>query len=268
MHRYSYCSAYAIMRSMNSVSQRGFTIIETTLVLAIAGLLAVGILVGSGLAINQQRYRDSVNRLRSTIQNQYAETAAIFNSRDGRQRCADQGAERLTIVTTGDQERRGTSDCVIIGRYLTINGQNIVARNVVAKEKSGSLVTDSNAEEVNMLRTAYRMEPIDGDKLESDIEWGMTTRPRNGSQDGALSILIIRSPISGSILTFATTSRAPIGSANMKSLIGNQFMARRELCVDPNGTPMFGAQLGVRLEANASGGSAVSTPLESEGVCS
>lgn len=253
---------------MNSVRQRGFTIIETTLVLAIAGLLAVGILVGSGLAINQQRYRDSVNRLRSTIQNQYAETAAVVNSRDGRQRCTDQGADRLMIVTTGDQERRGTSDCVIIGRYLTISGQNIVARNVVAKEKSGALVDDTSQAELTRLRTAYRMEPIDDDKLETQVEWGMTTRASQGDSGATMSVLIMRSPISSSIFTFATTSNAPVNNSGMQSLIDERYMMRRELCVDPNGTPMLGGQLGVRIEANASGSSAISTPLESEGVCS
>ena len=53
---------------MDIVKSKGFTIIEVMLFLAVTGALAVAILVGSGVAIGQQRYKDSVNSLQSFIQ--------------------------------------------------------------------------------------------------------------------------------------------------------------------------------------------------------
>ena len=47
---------------MGAKTQNGFTIIEVMLFLAITGMLAAAILVGSGVAIGQQRYRDSQGR--------------------------------------------------------------------------------------------------------------------------------------------------------------------------------------------------------------
>ena len=57
---------------MSARTETGFTLVEAMLFLAITGLLTVGILVGSGVAISQQRYRDSVNSLKSFIQDQYS----------------------------------------------------------------------------------------------------------------------------------------------------------------------------------------------------
>jgi type II secretory pathway pseudopilin PulG len=64
-------------------SDRGFTVIEVMLFLAVTGALAVGILVGAGVSIGQQRYRDSVNSLKSTIQDRYNQTTNVVNSRGG-----------------------------------------------------------------------------------------------------------------------------------------------------------------------------------------
>jgi len=66
---------------MVTKTQGGFTVIEVMLFLAVTGLLAVGILVGSGVAIGQQRYRDSVNTLKSYIQQQYSEVTSVINNR-------------------------------------------------------------------------------------------------------------------------------------------------------------------------------------------
>ena len=48
--------------------KKGFTIIETMLVLSVTGLLSVGIMVGWSVNINRQRYDDSVNTFKSDIQ--------------------------------------------------------------------------------------------------------------------------------------------------------------------------------------------------------
>ncbi|MEP6710564.1 MAG: prepilin-type N-terminal cleavage/methylation domain-containing protein, partial [Candidatus Saccharibacteria bacterium] len=59
---------------MDTQRHPGFTIIEVMLFLAISGALAVGILIGSNVAITSQRYRDSLNSLQSLLQQQYNQT--------------------------------------------------------------------------------------------------------------------------------------------------------------------------------------------------
>ena len=104
---------------MSAQSQTGFTIVETMLFLAVAGLLTMGILVGSGAAINQQRYRDSVNSLKSFVQDQYSDVTNVVNSRDNQWSCGS----NADVVEAGDAEAqaRGTSNCVLLGRYITVD---------------------------------------------------------------------------------------------------------------------------------------------------
>ena len=103
---------------MGTKTDTGFTVIETMLFLAVTGALAVGILVGSGVSIGQQRYRDSVNGLKSYIQQQYSEVSNVVNSRDKTWACDAQG--NVVEVEQISAEARGTSDCVVLGRFITI----------------------------------------------------------------------------------------------------------------------------------------------------
>ncbi|HEU4715394.1 MAG TPA: prepilin-type N-terminal cleavage/methylation domain-containing protein, partial [Candidatus Saccharimonadales bacterium] len=92
---------------MGAKTQNGFTIIEVMLFLAITGMLAAAILVGSGVAIGQQRYRDSVSSLQSYIQQQYNKVINVTNDRDKSWTCDSNGT-----VTQADTpsagEARGT----------------------------------------------------------------------------------------------------------------------------------------------------------------
>src|SRR4029450_12347478 len=98
---------------MGTKTQSGFTLIEVMLFLAVTGLLAMGILAGSGAAINQQRYRDSVNSLKSDIQQQYSEVTSVINSRGANWECNANGVISDTGGPAG--EARGRSDCVMLG---------------------------------------------------------------------------------------------------------------------------------------------------------
>src|SRR5438105_2731886 len=131
---------------MGTKTETGFTIIETMLFLAVTGLLAMGILVGSGVAIGQQRYRDSVNSLKSYIQQQYSEVTNVANDRTKTWTCDANGN-----VTTGDatsSEARGTSDCVVLGRFITVDatGKGLTASNVIGVRGAGAEATSDIAE--------------------------------------------------------------------------------------------------------------------------
>lgn len=245
---------------MNSLQRRvGFTIIETMMFLAITGVLAVGILMGTGAAINQQRYRDSLNSLQSLVQEQYSKATDVANTRDASWRCDNAAA----ISQTGATEPRGTSDCIILGRLMSVDttGQTIALRDVVGRRASGAVTQPSDVEE---LKTNYSItvSPIDADS--QTMPWStMVVKPKT-SVPQPTTILIIRSPLSGNMLTFAAAS----ATTDLKTLISNgPLTTPLDLCVDPGNGVAVAATLGVRIDAYAAGQSAVQVSSEGEKRC-
>jgi hypothetical protein len=238
----------------------GFTIIETMLFLAVSGLLTVGILVGSGIAIGQQRYRDSVNSLRSYIQDQYSTTTNVVNMRDSTWTCDSDG--NVSSVNTTVGQPRGTSDCVILGRYITVDtsGTKLTASNVVGYEQPGAT---QQASDITELTTNYKLgiSPIDQDT--TDVNWGAQVVKQKTSTPMSFSVLIIRSPLSGSVMTFVSQGIP----SNIGSLISTANMGQADLCVNADAGTFVGGRMEVQIAAGAADQSAVQIPTESESVC-
>ncbi|HET6746556.1 MAG TPA: hypothetical protein VFH06_00440 [Candidatus Saccharimonadales bacterium] len=244
---------------MGKHTQTGFTIIEIMLFLSVTGLLAIGILVGSGVAIGQQRYRDSVNSLKSFIQDQYSEVTSVDNSRSAGWTC-DTGAV-VTEVTSG--QPRGTSDCVIIGRVITVDasGTKLTASNVVAYRTPGAAVLPGDIAEI---ATNYRMSISPIDQVTQDVSWGAQIVRQKTTQPFSLSILIVRSPLSGSLFTFTTEGATT--NPNAMVTVSNTSQPR-DLCVNADIGSFVGRRMEVRIDAYATNQGGVLIPPESESVC-
>jgi type II secretory pathway pseudopilin PulG len=246
--------------------QAGFTIIEVMLFLAVTGALTVAILVGSGVSINQQRYRDSVNTLKSVIQDQYSEASNVTNSRSGNSACTNAVVVQPPASVPTPQPR-GTSDCVLMGRLFTIgnNGIDLTASNIVGYRTSSTAPTE--ATDFLELTKNYKMavSPIDADQ--SQVEWGAKiVKPKTTTVE-PLSIMIIHSPLSGSILTFVGDGVATGPTAlNALAAAGINNKAR-DICVDAEPGSFVGKRQAIRINAFASTASAIEIPSESEGVC-
>lgn len=246
---------------MGIKQQNGFTIIEVMLFLGVTGLLAIGILVGSGIAIGQQRYRDSVNSLKSFLQEQYNQTTNVTNARSSAWTC-----HASTAVTEGATgEPRGTSDCVLLGRYVTVNetGTQMTASNVVGYRTTDAPPAASDIEEV---QDNYQLgvSPIDQEEVE--VSWGaQIVKPNTaGANPMPMSILIVRSPLSGSVMTFTAEGV----KTNLKELITvENFQQRRDLCVNADAGTFVGRRMEVRIEPYAANQGAILIPPESESVC-
>jgi len=245
---------------MGTNTQSGFTFIEVMLFLAVTGLLAVGVLSGSGAAINQQRYRDSVTTLKSYIQQQYSEVTSVINSRNANWECSSSGV----ITDTGGVggEPRGRSECVMLGRYITINdtGKVLTSSSVSAYRIAGTPKGTSDLLELANYRLA--VSPIAQDTKE--VSRGAQVVKQKTDMPMPLHILIVRSPLSGSITTF--TSEAALADINTMVEVGNMNQVRN-LCVNGNDGPFGARRLEVRIEPFASSQSAVSIPPESASVC-
>lgn len=196
-------NSYAIIKSiMTDVKERGFTIIELMLFLAISGALFAALMTGVNGNITQQRYRESVVGYKTVLQNQYSEVLNTQNDRDNNWVC---GADGTVSQQQNGGDPRGTTDCVILGRVVTIedNGTKINSSSVIgvapAQEAAGGDIS-------TLLSYNPKVAPFDE---ESDsLDWGSSLQTSNHLASTA-SILILRSPASGLLRIFTSPNPLP-----------------------------------------------------------
>lgn len=194
---------------MASVSSRGFTVIELMLFVAISGALFAALMIGVNSNITQQRYRDSVLSYGSFLQNQYSDVLNTRNERTDQWKCA--GGNVVPQPNAGDP--RGTSQCVILGRAISItnNGSGYKTSAVIGVEPAQQSTEGD-------LETLAAYNPILSDSFDATsgtIDWesSLATPQR---QPSMASFLILRSPASGLIRVFASNSPLP---ANLSTAI-------------------------------------------------
>lgn len=247
---------------MSTHAHRGFTIIETMLVLAITGLMVAGIFVGVGTQIGVQRYRDAVETFKTTIQNQFLELSSVRNDRNNNWECGAQAQTSETGSTV-----RGQSDCILVGRLMTVQGGSIRTASVVGREVA---LPNSNADDITSLRDNYVLNVASNSIEEASMEWGTElawpasgSGARNPQTPRGITILILRSPDSGLIYTFTSDTVAATPSpATLRSAIiaGNtpEGQGERTLCVSSNNITVTD-DYGVRMSAFAAVPNAVET---------
>jgi type II secretory pathway pseudopilin PulG len=193
---------------MAKSTERGFTIIEVVLFLAITGGLFAALMLGVNSGITQQRYLDSVRSYKALLQNQYSE---VLNTRNGNvdQKCSL--ANDGTIDSTGPLLTKGTSKCVILGRAIRIeNGNNVVTSSVTGYDVVGQDSDNNGTDDSTQVATSddvtalklYRFKVADFDKESVELDWGSYLTPLptiSGSPESTAVILILRSPATGLI---------------------------------------------------------------------
>lgn len=236
---------------MKPLNKAGFTIVETMLFLGVSALLIVGILVGTGSAINIQRYRDSVVSFQSFLQKQYSEVSNVSNNRTlGDLPCGSTIAVPI-----------GQSDCVILGRFITTdNSKSLSIKNVVGEQKNINEMLSSN--DVTALRQ-YDIFVSDVGSSVYDIEWGASIADTAGKSK-KFSMLILRSPSSGVTRTFLDDSVPLISESQISNLLTvggdtpTSLSKTLTLCVDSDG--MFtGTKMSIVINANTTSASGIET---------
>lgn len=244
---------------MAGYSRAGFTIIEVMLFLAITGALAVAILVGAGASIASQRYKDAVATLQSDVQQQYEDAVSVVNDRQ--------------VAIDGCTENRGRSDCVLLGKLMTITSGGRISQYRVYGVEPGRSANPSAAyrDEYDVLRS-YVPRVVDANAQESDMEWGTgIARPTRGEGAGSapldIGILVLRSPQSGLVYTF---TREDATITELTDLINvDAANRRRNICVAPSGWTVADT-LALTLAANAASANAIeirsNNMMDSEGT--
>lgn len=245
----------------------GFTIIETMLFLGVTGLLIMGALIGTGTALNNQRYRDAVETFKATIQNQYAELGSIKNDRSNQWSC---GSDAKPVEGSA---YRGQTDCFIVGRYMVITQGEIAIYTVLAHENGGA---SPKATDIQGLKTNYTYNVIANGVELRTMEWGTeigwpTDGPEAKAQQvpASLALLFIRSPQTGNVYTFSSndvpSSPDAINSEDLAGIMSDGYatpatgMGERTICVVQPGAFAVGGDRSIVIAPQASTASAVET---------
>jgi len=246
---------------MKLIYRSGFTIIETMLFLAITGLLVVGVLVGTGASINQQRYRESITSLQALIQQQYSGVSSVTNGRDNSWAC-DSASGTITKIESGTGTSRGQSDCVMLGRLITVSddGKSLVINDIVGSGADDINNAETDIEALN--RYNIRISPVAN---ETDaVEWGTVLVKPGSDETAAFSVLILQSPLSGVIRTFIDSDTV-VTDGTIGSLINETALQESaKICVDSKGL-FNGTRMAVIVKAGASSATGVETLGENSG---
>lgn len=250
---------------MGAHSRQGFTIIETMLVLAITGALVMAFVVGVGSSINNQRYRDSVITFQALLQDQYSAIDNVRNDRDASWSCGSSAQPNQGGVAT---IAPGQSDCVLLGRYVSIVGSAITMATVVGYE----VANGSENSDIATVRANYVLgisqSSVERDVLDwgAEIHWapeGVDSRPGGGIR--SISLLFIRSPETGSTYTFTSDSVRDIENMSDEALkemmiVGESVPGQqaRTICIEPNGA-IVPEKMALYLTAGANGPGSVET---------
>ena len=229
---------------MKPLNKTGFTIVETMLFLGISGLLVMGVLVGTGTAINIQRYRDSVASFRSFLQQQYSDVANVSNNVDN-SNC------------DSNPKQRGQSDCVILGRLITNTDKDtLLSRIVTGNPPPVSATTATATDDIEALKT-YTYGISNDHEDTYDMDWGSSIANIDGSTLN-FSMLILRSPTSGIIRTFIDPKTKILDNdiASLLDMTPSALTQSVQACVNSNGA-LTGNKMAVLINANATSASSI-----------
>ena len=113
----------------NFTMKKAFTIIEVILVLGISGLMLATMLVGWNASIEKQRYNDSVNTFKSDIQGVFSDVENQTNDKGSTKIKCDTSGANISILKDNSGKLTGSSNCVILGKYISLYNGNVIPGN-------------------------------------------------------------------------------------------------------------------------------------------
>ena len=173
--------------------QRGFTIIEVSLFVAVAGLLLAGVMTGITAAVNQQRFHDTINSTQNILQQQFSEVQFVSNN-----------------SSTGcGADSTGSTKCAIIGKLIDLGASGGAGDGSVIT--SYDIIVDSDLPPADQLASETTIEVLNkgnvrvvdnSNKQASPVAWGGIIQKKD-SGDYNRYLGIIQSPITGDISIYA-----------------------------------------------------------------
>jgi hypothetical protein len=143
-----------------------------------------------------------VHSLQSFIQQQYSVVANVYNDNNGTTPCGASASPR------------GQSNCVILGRYVTVTPVGVRSSRALVRTITGTIPTVGSPEVLNDVQVftsigdgtnhGYNiiLMPSASDSVNYDLEWDATMVKPGSNDPISFSLMILRSPSSGFIKTF------------------------------------------------------------------
>ncbi len=179
--------------SASSAQKSGFTLIEVMLFLGIAGLLLIGVLGGTHIGIERQRYNDSLRSFAEHLRTVYAEVISPESLGQGN---SDRAVLGQVLVFQPGQD----------GKVSRIQSATLVGNAHVPENINGNFLTELQA--VNA--TLYCGNPafqVDDDRYHTSYTYynmlweAWLTKPESGFPPFEGTIVIARAPTSGTVHT-------------------------------------------------------------------
>lgn len=190
-----------------SKRQRGFTVIEVTLFLAITAMLFLIAVLGTGNTIRSVRFTDSGRSLNAYVQRQYDDIINGLNTRLGNESC------NSGVVSTGTSQTPGTSNCLLMGRLLVFqnNSSTVTQYNVIGSQPASVDYSQTDTQ----LISAFQPQVITNSGVVSyQIPWGafVSGSKRLSDSQAVNGLLLIRSPKSSRVVSYTYKPTTPVVS--------------------------------------------------------
>ncbi len=179
-------------------TQRGFTIIEVILFLAISGLL-LGVAIASVSAnINNSRFNDAIRSTTSYLQGQYSEVAAGQSDRDETKGCDESNGQ-----ITSSPKAPGMTNCVIMGRFIKLQGSNFTVRYITGHRNTLSGISADDTTSIQQMNP--QVAPAVAYERSYNVPWDIgvvSTKLPSSPASASTGFAIIRSPATGNVLYY------------------------------------------------------------------
>ncbi|HET6622675.1 MAG TPA: prepilin-type N-terminal cleavage/methylation domain-containing protein [Candidatus Saccharimonadales bacterium] len=185
--------------------QKGFTIIEVLLFVAVSALLLAGVMAGITTNLNSTRFLASTKSLENYLQKQYDDVLAGVAERHTDASCPYSGGGGAT-------QPPGASDgCVVIGKLVRFTDKQLLVFPVVSQMEPTTLChADGNGDALAIGRYCpITLSSNRGvDVAEYEYQWGVSVAEGNklqpnGNPADYNALAILRSPASGNMYTFS-----------------------------------------------------------------
>lgn len=186
-------------KSQNREQKLGFTIIEVMLVLAISGLMLIGVLGGTFDSIQTQRYNDSLNGFAESLRKIYNE---VLNPRSSM------------------AEGGGASNKAIYGKIIIFKGDTTAPDKFYSVTLVGNVKAPEKEEGFIEALANQQVKAMCNTVSEHTVSWGSGIYVTSGVGGEATTpykgaIIIARSPLSGSVHMAITNPEKDLNFNNL-----------------------------------------------------
>lgn len=160
---------------------RGFTMVEVLIVLAVTGALFVSAVVLISGRQNKTEFATAINEIKTQIQQTVSDVQTGFYPTNNNLSCQVNGTGQLDFVT-GSATQGSSKDCIFLGKVLQFglsgtDPQQFMAYSVAGKRQANDKDVQNYAEAAPKVMTADASSPVDTPTIVDTLQYGLTVVP-------------------------------------------------------------------------------------------